>query len=73
MAEIVFWRLDKVMAETGLKRTHLYEMASKGDFPKQIKLSRRASAWLASEVQDWQKSRLYEHKYWSNVSTKGKY
>jgi hypothetical protein len=28
MNEIVFWRLDKVLAETGLKRTHLYTMAS---------------------------------------------
>ena len=38
MKEIVFWRLDKVLAETSLKRSHLYEMASIGEFPKQIKL-----------------------------------
>ncbi len=69
MSEIVFWRLDKVMAETGLKRTHLYEMASKGEFPKQVKLGKRACAWLASEVQDWKKSKLYNHKYWKNILT----
>lgn len=45
MNEIVFWRLDKVLSETGLKRTHLYQMASKGDSPKQIKLGKRACAW----------------------------
>ena len=67
MNEIVFWRLDKVLAETGLKRTHLYQMASKGDFPKQIKLGKRACAWLASEVQDWKQSKLYQHKTWFNT------
>ncbi len=73
MTEIVFWRLDKVMAETGLRRTHLYELASKGEFPRQIKIGKRACAWLAAEVQDWKKSRLYEHKSWSNILTRGEY
>ena len=67
MKEIVFWRLDKVLAETSLKRIHLYEMASIGEFPKQIKLGKRACAWLASEVQDWKKSKLYQHKNWVNT------
>ena len=52
MKEIVFWRLNKVLAETGLKRTHLYAMTRSGEFPKQVKLGKRACAWLASEVQD---------------------
>ncbi len=73
MADTVFWRLDKVMAETGLKRTHLYELSSKGEFPKQIKLGKRACAWLSSEVQDWKKSRLFEHKHWSNALTREGY
>jgi len=73
MPEIVFWRLGKVMTETGLKRTHLYEMARKGEFPKQIKLGKRASAWLSTEVQDWKKSKLSEHKDWSTEFTKGGY
>ncbi len=67
MPEIVFWRLDKVMTETGLKRTHLYEMARKGEFQKQVKLGKRACAWLASEVQDWKNSKLYDHRYWKNI------
>ena len=67
MNEIVFWRLDKVMAETGLKRTHLYTMASSGEFPRQIKLGKRACAWLASEVQDWKKAKLFQHKSWVNT------
>ena len=69
MKETVFWRLDRVLAETGLKRTHLCELASKGDFPKQIKLGKRACAWLASEVQDWKNSKLYKHEYWRNILT----
>ena len=62
MNEIIFWRIDKVLSETGLKRTHLYEMASRGEFPKQIKLGKRACAWLASEVQHWKESRLRNHE-----------
>ena len=69
MKEIVFWRLDKVMAETGLKRTHLYELASKGEFPRQIKLGKRASAWLASEVQDWKREKLVGHETWDKRIT----
>ncbi len=69
MNEIVFWRLDKVLAETGLKRTHLYAMARRGEFPKQIKLGKRACAWLASEVQDWKKAKLHRHNYWKNILT----
>jgi prophage regulatory protein len=67
MNEIVFWRLDKVLAETGLKRTHLYQMVNQGYFPKQIKLGKRACAWLASEVKDWKESKLYQHKNWLNT------
>ena len=67
MKEIVFWRLDKVLAETSLKRTHLYEMTSRGEFPRQVKLGKRACAWLASEVKDWKKSKLYQHKNWVNA------
>jgi prophage regulatory protein len=69
MEEVIFWRLDKVLAETGLKRTHLYQMARNGEFPQQIKLGKRACAWLASEVQGWKKAKLRRHHYWKNILT----
>ena len=40
MKEIVFWRLDKVLAETSLKRTHLYEMASRENFQSRLSLGK---------------------------------
>ena len=69
MKEIIFWRLAKVLEETGLRRTHLYEMSSRGEFPKQIKLGKRACAWLASEVQDWKREKLVGHETWDKRIT----
>ncbi len=58
MSEIIFWRISTVMAETGLKRSHLYDLSSKGEFPRPVKISKRASAWLASEVNNWKQNKL---------------
>lgn len=47
---------------TGLGRSTIHNLASKGLFPKPIKLSAngRASGWVSSEVQQWLKSRQAE-------------
>jgi prophage regulatory protein len=31
----------------------VYRLIAKGEFPKQIKLSERASAWIEHEVLEW--------------------
>lgn len=41
----------------GLRRSKLYEMVRAGEFPAPVKLSSRAVAWRASEVQAWIKAR----------------
>lgn len=41
----------------GLRRSKLYEMVRAGEFPAPVKLSSRAVAWRASEVQSWIKAR----------------
>ena len=51
-------KLQDVIALTGLSRSHLYALAQKGLFPKQVKLTARSSAWVASEVQEWIESRI---------------
>ena len=51
-------RLRDVEARTGLKRSHLYGLAARGEFPKPLKLGDRASAWVESEVAEWVYSRI---------------
>ena len=47
------WRLPEVLRQTGLSRSTIYEMVSRGDFPRQIKLSRRAVGWTVDEIVEW--------------------
>jgi len=48
-----FMRLPEVKSVTGLSRSHIYDLISRGEFPRQYKLGGRASGWLESEVSDW--------------------
>ena len=52
-----FLRLPDVLEATGLKRTSLFRLISKGQFPKQIKIGPRASAWSDSDVKRWMDDR----------------
>jgi prophage regulatory protein len=51
-------RLRDVESRTGLRRSHLYGLAARGEFPKPLKLGNRASAWVAGEVDAWIKARI---------------
>jgi prophage regulatory protein len=51
-------RLKEVLRQTGLGRTSLYEKMKAGDFPKQVKLGPKASAWPESAVQAWISGRV---------------
>jgi prophage regulatory protein len=53
MHTTVTWRLPDVLRQTGLSRSTIYEMISRGEFPRQIKLGRRAVGWAADEVIEW--------------------
>lgn len=55
-----FLRMPAVREKTGLGRDSLYRLAHAGKFPKPIKISDRASAWLESEVDQWCASRIAE-------------
>ncbi len=45
--------LPDVEQVTGLKKTTIYGLIKKGEFPRPIRLTRRASRWPASQVQAW--------------------
>jgi prophage regulatory protein len=51
-------RLPDVEARTGLRRSHIYHLSSRGQFPRPLKLGDRASAWIEREVSDWIDSRI---------------
>ncbi len=50
-------RLPEVMAKVGLKKSAIYNMIRRGDFPAQVRLGRHASGWIESEIADWIRSR----------------
>ncbi len=54
-------RLPTVMRITGLARSTIYKLISQGQFPVPIKLSKRAVAWLQSEVECWATTRVRTH------------
>lgn len=50
-------RLPSVLRATGLGRSTLYRLIAACSFPAPVRLSKRAVAWRASEVEIWSQSR----------------
>ena len=47
-------RLAVVTSITGVSRSKIYELISKNQFPKQVKLGNtKSSAWVKSEIYQW--------------------
>ena len=46
-------RLREVMHVVGLKKSTIYNMIKQGTFPKPIKISSRAVAWLEDTIMTW--------------------
>jgi len=58
MSTTTIWRLPEVLRQTGLSRSTIYEMISRGDFPQQVQLGRRAVGWIAEDVLDWIRAKV---------------
>lgn len=56
----VFLRMPSVVKKTGIPRASVYEMMERGEFPKPVRLSPRAVAWIESEIEAWQRGRVAE-------------
>jgi prophage regulatory protein len=52
-----FYRMQDVERVTGLKKSTLYLMIKRGDFPKAMQLSKRCVAWPRSVIDAWTTSR----------------
>jgi prophage regulatory protein len=51
-------RLPEVERQTGLKKSTIYELIKRKEFPKQISLGLRACGWLTSEINQWKQERI---------------
>ena len=51
-------RLPQVLNTVGISRSALYQLIARGDFPKPIKIGKRASVWPESAVQRWIEMRV---------------
>ena len=51
-------RLSVVIEITGLSKTGIYEAIKAGDFPGQVKINSRSSAWVRQEILDWVQSKI---------------
>jgi len=51
-------RLPSVKERTGFRKSHLYEMIRRGEFPAPLKIGRRSVAWDSAAVEAWIRSRI---------------
>jgi prophage regulatory protein len=56
--DVIFLRLPKVKAVTGLSKSSLYELIRANSFPAPVHLGARTVAWVASEVKQWAAERI---------------
>lgn len=57
-ATLRFLRLPAVCARVGLSRSHIHRLEAAGRFPRRVKLSPAASAWIESEIDIWAADRI---------------
>ena len=51
-------KAKQVAEEINVSVPQVYKLASKGTFPKPIKLGERGSGWLTSEIEAWLQSKV---------------
>jgi prophage regulatory protein len=57
-SDLIMLRRKQVETTTGLSRSSIYDLMSKGIFPKPVKLSERSVAWIQEEVIQWMQGRI---------------
>ena len=62
MPPISLLRLPAVLAHTGLKKTTLYLLIKRGEFPPSLPLTERTKAWRSDEIEAWIHARIEKSK-----------
>lgn len=60
-------KIREVLQICGLSRSALYASIKKSEFPAQVKLSKRSSAWVLNEVVAWVQARTKERDSFSGA------
>jgi prophage regulatory protein len=55
-------RLPQVMEITSMRKTMIYALQAKGDFPRGVKLASQSVRWVEEEVLEWLARRLASHR-----------
>lgn len=55
-------RLPAVLKKTGLSRSTIYLLISRGDFPARIKLGQRSMGFLESDIEQWVQDRAAKNR-----------
>ena len=55
-----FLRKQEVVQRVGIPASSIYELMSRGVFPRPVRISPRLVAWIESEIIDWQRARIEE-------------
>jgi len=50
-------RLPDVVGKTGLGRSTIYELCSRGEFPERVRLTTRTVGWRSTDVDEWMNQR----------------
>ena len=53
MSNKILMKLPEVKELTTFSSATIYRLISEGEFPKQIKLAKRSSAWSLEEIYSW--------------------
>lgn len=51
-------RVDEVCRRTGLSRSQVHRLVDELNFPRPIRLSKRAVAWVEGEIEAWLQERI---------------
>jgi prophage regulatory protein len=52
------YKVSELSEQLSLSIPTIYRMSAVGEFPKPIKLGKRSSGWLKSEVDQWLQDRI---------------
>lgn len=60
--DVQMWREPRVLEVSGLGRSTMRAYVAAGKFPAPVKIGERASAWISTEILDWIKQRVEQHR-----------
>lgn len=63
-----FIRIKEVINLTGVPRSTIYLKMKQGEFPKNIKLGQRSTAWMKSEIDEWMQTCVEQRNDFLKVS-----